>query len=47
MWKMASTLNAHHGLFAWISLPMVMVTDAYVRTVSVGWIQDPHIVLFR
>jgi hypothetical protein len=47
LWRLATALNARHGLFAWISLPLVMATDAYVRLVSVGWVQDPHVVLFH
>jgi hypothetical protein len=47
LWRLASAMNARHGIFAWISLPMVMATDAYVRLVSVGWVQDPHVVLLH
>jgi hypothetical protein len=44
-WRLASALNARHGLFAWISLPMVMATDAYIRVLSAGWVQNPHFIL--
>lgn len=40
MWKRASWLNARHMLFAWLSLVWVMVTDLYVRLVSMGVIKD-------
>lgn len=46
-WKVASILNSHHGLLALISLPMVMVTDGYVRLLAAGLIPDPHVVLVR
>lgn len=46
-WRFASFLNTRHGLFAWISLPLVMVTDAYVRLLSVGAFADPHVLLFH
>ena len=45
LWKLASRLNLRHGLFALVSLPLVMVTDAYIRLVSLGVISDPHFVL--
>jgi hypothetical protein len=41
-----SRLNAQHGLFALISLPLVMLTDAYVRLVASGVIADPHVTLW-
>jgi hypothetical protein len=47
MWKFASMLNGHHGLFALISLPLVMVVDAYVRLLAAGMISDPHFLLMR
>jgi hypothetical protein len=45
LWKTTSLLNSRHGLFALISLPMVMATDAYVRLVSAGFVHDPHVIL--
>jgi hypothetical protein len=45
LWRFASRLNAHHGQFAWVSLPSVIVTDAYIRLLSVGAFADPHVVL--
>lgn len=47
MWKVASVLNTRHGLFAWISLPMVMITDGYVRLISSGVLPDPHVVVIH
>jgi hypothetical protein len=46
LWTLASSLNAHHGVFALISLPLVMATDAYVRLVASGAISDPHLTVF-
>jgi hypothetical protein len=40
MWKKASWFNARHMQFAWMSLVWVMVTDVYVRLVSMGVIRD-------
>jgi hypothetical protein len=40
MWKGFTKLNERHMLFAWISLFGVGLTDAYVRLVSMGVIQD-------
>jgi hypothetical protein len=40
LWKKASWLNARHMLFAWLSLVWVMVSDLYVRLVSMGVIKD-------
>ncbi len=37
-----SVLNLRHGLFAWISLPAVVLTDLYVRLVASGAITDPR-----
>jgi hypothetical protein len=46
LWARVSRLNARHGLFALISLPLVMVTDGYVRLVASGVIADPHVTWF-
>ena len=46
LWRMTSVLNTRHGLFALISLPLVMATDAYIRLVSAGVFPDPHVTLF-
>ncbi|MGH9096678.1 MAG: hypothetical protein ACRDWB_04575 [Acidimicrobiales bacterium] len=46
-WRLASRLNAHHGLFAWFSLPLVIITDGYIRLLSIGALADPHVVLFH
>lgn len=40
MWSLVSRLNVRHGQFAMISLVTVIVTDAYIMSVSAGWIQD-------
>lgn len=45
-WRLTSRLNVRHGGFALLSLPLVMVTDAYIRLVSSGAFADPHITLF-
>ena len=39
-WKRASWFNARHMQFAWASLLWVMVTDLYVRLVSMGHLHD-------
>jgi hypothetical protein len=39
-WKGVSWFNARHAQFAWASLLWVMVTDVYVRLVSMGVITD-------
>lgn len=44
LWLNANRLNVKHGLFAWLSLFSVMITDAYIRMLSMGWITDPRIV---
>jgi hypothetical protein len=47
LWNLVSTLNRYHGLFALISLPLVVASDAYIRLVSTGVINDAHISIFR
>jgi hypothetical protein len=39
-WKKASWFNARHMQFAWASLLWVMITDVYIRLVSMGVIKD-------
>jgi hypothetical protein len=39
-WKQATWFNQRHMQFAWASLLWVMVTDGYVRLVSMGVIHD-------
>jgi len=39
-WKRATWFNARHMQFAWMSLIWVMVTDLYVRLLSMGVIHD-------
>ena len=38
-----SKLNVRHGQYAMISLVTVIVTDAYIMSVSAGWITDLRI----
>ena len=40
LWRQVSRLNENHMLFAWISLVVVMLTDVYVRFISMGYISD-------
>jgi hypothetical protein len=40
LWQLTNRLNLRHGLFAWISLWSVALTDLYVRLVSMGVIRD-------
>jgi hypothetical protein len=40
IWKKISTLNHHHQGLAWVSMIWVMLTDLYVRLVSMGVIND-------
>ena len=44
LWKLTNRLNERHGMFAWISLIGVALTDLYVRLVASGVILDPRIV---
>jgi hypothetical protein len=46
LWAIVSRSNGRHGLFALISLPLVMMTDGYIRLVSAGIISDPHLTFF-
>jgi hypothetical protein len=46
-WRLASRLNAHHGLFAWFSLPLVIITDGYIRLLSIGVLADLHVLVFH
>jgi hypothetical protein len=39
-WKKASWFNERHQEFAWLSLVWVMVTDLYIRLLSMGVITD-------
>jgi hypothetical protein len=41
-WKQATWFNARHMQFAWASLVWVMVTDLYVRLLSMGYLRDFH-----
>jgi len=42
LWGYVSRLNAHHMLFAWLSLFSVAGADLYVRLVSTGAFSDPR-----
>ncbi len=43
LWKnVVSELNAHHQLWAWVSLVWIAFTDFYVWLVASGSIVDPH-----
>jgi len=42
-WRGVSALNAHHMLFAWLSLLSVGLTDLYVRLVASGALHDPRL----
>jgi hypothetical protein len=39
-WKRATWFNERHMQFAWLSLLWVMITDLYIRLVSMGVIRD-------
>lgn len=43
LWRAVSRLNENHMLYAWISLVGVMLTDLYVRLLSMGYIADVRI----
>ncbi|MGH2377628.1 MAG: hypothetical protein ACRDGT_04065 [Candidatus Limnocylindria bacterium] len=44
LWSGVTRLNARHGLFAWLSLFGVALTDLYIRLLSMGVIpSDPRI----
>jgi hypothetical protein len=45
-WTVVTVLNTRHGLFALISLPLVMATDLYIRLVSLGVVHDAHFTMF-
>lgn len=43
LWRTVSHLNENHMQFAWASLISVMVTDLYIRLLSMGYIHDLRI----
>jgi len=43
LWRIVSKFNAHHMLWAWVSLFWVGFTDLYVRLVAMGVITDVRI----
>jgi hypothetical protein len=40
LWDCASCLNRRHGLWAWLSLYSMCLTDIYIRLVSAGVMRD-------
>ena len=42
LWTLVSKLNAKHGLYAWVSLVFVALTDLYIRMAAAGWYPDPR-----
>jgi hypothetical protein len=45
LWAAVTRLNTRHGLFAWLSLFSVALTDLYIRLLSMGVIPfDPRVV---
>jgi len=44
LWSIVSRFNAHHMLWAWVSLVWVGLTDVYVRLVAMGIITDLRII---
>jgi hypothetical protein len=45
LWRATSRMNVHHGQFALVSLPLVLITDGYVRLVATGVIADPRLLV--
>jgi hypothetical protein len=43
MWRTLSHLNENHMQFAWASLISVMLTDMYIRFMSMGYLSDLRI----
>lgn len=43
-WTFVSKLNPRHGTYAMISLFTVIITDAYIMSVSAGWFSDPRFI---
>jgi hypothetical protein len=43
LWRLASLLNARHGLLAWLSLLAVVLADLYVRLLAAGALTDPKL----
>jgi hypothetical protein len=40
LWGLVTKLNARHMQLAWITLGTLVLTDAYIMSVSAGWISD-------
>jgi hypothetical protein len=43
LWSTVSFLNTRHPVFAWLSLPTVVLTDLFIRLVATGVIHDPRL----
>jgi hypothetical protein len=43
LWRRVSELNAHHQLWAWVSLTSVGLADLYIRLAAWGVFHDPRI----
>jgi hypothetical protein len=39
-WTFVSKINTRHMQFAWISLATLAITDAYIMSLSAGWLTD-------
>ncbi len=44
LWATVSRLNTRHGVFFWLSLLFVVLTDLYIRLLAAGVLTDPRIV---
>jgi len=44
LWATVNRLNARHGLFFWLSIGCVVLTDLYIRLLAGGAIGDPRFV---
>jgi len=42
-WRFVTWFNERHGLWAWLSLFSVGLTDLYIRLVAMGIIRDLRI----
>lgn len=44
MWMWISKLNAHHMMWAWITLGTLVLTDFYIMAVAANWFSDPRLI---
>jgi hypothetical protein len=44
LWRRVSQLNAHHMLWAWVSLGSVGLADLYIRLAAWGLFHDPRLI---